>query len=138
MSKIIAAIKKINPDAAISVIGEDVYGSVIWGDTPVISEALVNEKLAEVEADIVVSRLSGLVQSHLDAAAIASGYDNIVSACSYAGAANPFQAEGAAFVAWRGAVWGSCYAIMADVVAGNRPVPTASELLAELPALVLS
>lgn len=77
------------------------------------------------------------VQAHLDAAARAHHYDNIVSACSYAGAPNPFQAEGAAFVTWRGAVWASCYVTMADVQAGTRAAPTIAELIAELPALAL-
>lgn len=74
------------------------------------------------------------VQAHLDAAAQALGYDNILSACSYAGYANPFQAEGQSFVAWRGAVWDYCYAQLAAVQAGSRTQPTVDELIAELPA----
>lgn len=77
------------------------------------------------------------VQNHLDAAARQYGYDDIKSAVTYAEepAVPKFQAEGKAFRAWRSLTWAACYAILADVLAGTRSVPTADELLAELPAL---
>jgi hypothetical protein len=81
--------------------------------------------------------LEEAVQSHLDAAAQTRGYDNIVSACSYAAAANAFQAEGLAYLNWRAAVWQYCYTVLANVQAGSRVAPTVAELLTELPALVL-
>lgn len=89
----------------------------------------------EIAAQTIVS-LTNAVQSLLETTAQTKGYDSIISACSYSGAPNPFQAESQAFTAWRGNVWATCYAIMADVQAGNRAVPTKDELLAELPAWV--
>lgn len=77
------------------------------------------------------------VQDHLDATARAHGYDHILSACSYAAAPNPFQAEGERFLAWRGEVWQYCNAVLADVQGGQRIAPTVPALLAELPALTL-
>lgn len=77
------------------------------------------------------------IQGVLDATAAAKGYDNIVSACSYAGAINPFQLEGQAYIAWRGAVWAYCYTLLASVRAGEAQPPTIDELIAALPALVL-
>ena len=77
------------------------------------------------------------VQKHLDDAATARGYDNIVSACSYSASANAFQSEGIAYLNWRAAVWQHCYQVLADVQAGVRAVPTAAELIAELPVLAL-
>lgn len=82
-------------------------------------------------------RLEEAVQNNLEAAARGRGYDNIVSACSYAAAANSFQAEGIAYLNWRAAVWQHCYQVLADVQAGARAAPTAAELIAELPVLVL-
>lgn len=82
-------------------------------------------------------RLTSAVQRHLDATAQARGYDSILSACSYAGAPNPFQAEGAAFLAWRGVVWATCYQVLADAQAGARPIPADDELIAELPVMVI-
>ena len=83
--------------------------------------------------DEIKSQLTAAVQEHLDAEAQTKGYDNIVSACSYAGAPNPFQVESMAFITWRGEVWAACYAIMAEVEAGTRAIPAAEELIAELP-----
>lgn len=81
-----------------------------------------------------VTDYADAVQVMLDAVAREHRYDDIMSACSYAAAPNPFQAEGAAFVAWRGACWAKCYAIMAEVQAGTRQQPSIPQLLAELPA----
>jgi len=96
------------------------------------TEERLNAERSKIRAD-----LTSAVQVHLDETAKSSGYDNIVSACSYAGAANPFQAEGSAFVVWRGAVWAACYAILAEVEAGSRAIPSAVELLTALPVLSL-
>ncbi len=84
-------------------------------------------------ADEIAAALESAVQAHLDATARNRHYDNIVSACSYAGAANRFQVESIAFIQWRAAVWGHCYQALADVQAGTRTAPTAAALIAELP-----
>lgn len=97
---------------------------------PVPPAPTQEEILAQAKVNFI-----NIVQTHLDSAAQARGYDSVISACSYAGASNPFQAEGAAFVAWRGNVWATCYTIMGEVVAGTRAIPTETELLALLPAL---
>jgi len=82
------------------------------------------------------SIFSKAIQSHLDAEAQKAGYDDIVSASSYAGYTNPFQAEGKSFLTWRGAVWNYAFQQMQAVVAGTRTEPTVDELIAELPARV--
>lgn len=81
------------------------------------------------------ARLKSSVQAHLDAAARSAGYDSILSACSYAGAPNPYQAEGAKFLAWRGEVWAHCYQALTDVQSGERAVPSEGEFIAGLPQL---
>lgn len=73
------------------------------------------------------------VDAILNSTAQSKGYDNIVSACSYSAAQNPFQIESTRFVVWRGEVWAACYVILADVQAGVRGIPTIDELLSELP-----
>lgn len=86
--------------------------------------------------DQIIASLTAVVQAHLDATARTRNYDGILSLCSYAASANPkFGPEGLAGVAWRDAVWASCYTILAEVQAGQRTVPTSDELLAELPAM---
>lgn len=80
-----------------------------------------------------------LVQQHMDDAARALRYDDVKTACTYADepAVPKFQAEGQAFRAWRSLVWAACYAILADVQAGVREIPSDAELIAELPVLEL-
>lgn len=87
--------------------------------------------------------LTKIVQAHLDAQAVAMGFDSMLSAVSYGAfpSENPiearFYAEGLALGAWRSRVWAICYAVLSAVEAGERTEPTAAELLAELPVFVL-
>ncbi|HEX9023249.1 MAG TPA: hypothetical protein VF799_05355 [Geobacteraceae bacterium] len=84
----------------------------------------------------VQGALTQAVQSHLDITAQQRNYDGILSACSYATSTNArFQAEGQACVAWRDAVWSKCYEVLAAVQAGTAAIPTADQLIADLPTL---
>jgi hypothetical protein len=84
----------------------------------------------------IQAELSGAVQTHLDDTAKARNYDGILSACTYATSTIPqFRAEGQACIEWRDAVWMFCYQVMADIQAETRTIPTAAELIAELPVL---
>ena len=81
----------------------------------------------------VIAQFEAGIQAHLDVSAQEAGYDNILTACSYVGAPNPFEAESKTFVAWRGNVWAYCYGELQKVIAGTRPMPTLSEIISELP-----
>jgi hypothetical protein len=90
----------------------------------------------EVQARIQAA-LTDAIQAHLDAQARAHLYDDILSLASYAASSDPkWGAEGRAGLAWRDACWTHGLHVIADVKAGLRPIPTAEELVAELPALV--
>lgn len=80
-----------------------------------------------------VKEYENAVAAHLDAVAQQHGYDNIISACSYAGAVNPFQLESMDFIEWRGAVWQSCASILNDVQNNIVSQPTIDEVIASLP-----
>lgn len=69
------------------------------------------------------------VEGVLQECAAAHRYDDIVSACSYAAVANPFQAESAAILQWRGNVWAWCYGLLANPPA---VLPTLAEFRASL------
>lgn len=85
------------------------------------------------EAEILATMKSA-IQGYLDTKPKEREYDGILSLCTYATSTNPkFAAEGQAGVEWRDAVWAKSYEIMAAVKAGERPIPTKEELLAEMP-----
>lgn len=82
----------------------------------------------------VVADYESAVQAMLDAEAKQFGYDNIISASSYAGDPDPtFNDEGTKLKAWRSACWRQCISIMAQVQAQQIPQPTVEQLLAMLP-----
>lgn len=87
----------------------------------------------------IIESMREAIQAHMDAAAQGYGYDDIKAAVTYADepAVPKFQAEGRAFRAWRSLVWAHAYGVLDAVRAGDREQPTAEELLAELPALVI-
>lgn len=84
------------------------------------------------------TRLRTTVQSHLDAQAQALNYDDIRTAVTYADepAVPRFQAEGIALRAWRSRVWDAAYAVLNAFQAGERPAPSAAELIAVLPVYI--
>ena len=93
----------------------------------------------EPTPDDLKASLINAVQAHLDEGAQALGYDDIKTAATYAGeAAVPrFQNEGRALRSWRSYCWDHCRVVMDAVTAGERAIPTETELLQELPVLVL-
>jgi hypothetical protein len=78
------------------------------------------------------------IQAHLDAQAVAMGYESIATAVTYAEepAVPRFQIEGQALRAWRSLVWATGYQLLAEVKAGARTEPTEPELLALMPVFV--
>ena len=117
-------------------------------EVDVDSVALTEAEQAEVDAATYTpttpqqlqATLVQSIQSHVDAQAVALGYDNIFTAVSYADEPSvpKFQAEGAALRAWRSQVWAACYAYLADVQTGVRAFPTTAEAIAALPTFVAS
>jgi len=90
------------------------------------------------EAAALQQQVADAVQQHLDAAVQARNYDSMATCVTYAGEASVprFQQEGRAARAWRSAVWERCYAVLAEVLAGERAPLTPTEMIAELPLLV--
>lgn len=73
------------------------------------------------------------IQKHLDTKAQELRYDNIMSARSYAGYDNPFQAEALKLSQWASRCWVVAGQIETDVSNGTRTMPTVDEVLSELP-----
>ena len=84
----------------------------------------------------IQKQFTDAIQARLDAFARTKNYDGILSAASYATSTNPqFRAEGQYAVEARDATWAAAYAILGAVLAGERPMPTLDEVMAELPEL---
>lgn len=76
------------------------------------------------------------IQARLDKFAQTRGYDNMLSACTYATSQmGRFRNEGLKACYLREATWMQAYAILDDVQAGKRPAPSLEELFMELPEL---
>lgn len=96
----------------------------------------VDYKVEPMTSVELVEAFKEKIQEVLDTTAREKGYDNIVSACSYAGFDNPFRAEGEKFGKWRSEVWSKGYAILKDITEGHRKLPKSfKEILDELPIL---
>ena len=82
----------------------------------------------------IQSNLTRSVQEHMDKTAQERCYDDIFTAISYVNSSDPvFAAEASALLLWRDKVWRLCYTILDEVKYGVRPIPSATELLEELP-----
>lgn len=88
-------------------------------------------------ADEVRAMITLATQARLDDFARTRNYDGILSACSYDSSAVPqFAAEGACCVTGRDATWAALYAVLAEVLAGTRPMPESfADVETLLPAL---
>ena len=111
--------------------GRDLYVRAHAGEFGVVSPYV-----APVETlDQSRARLTDIVQRHLDDVAKSRGYDDILSAVTYANESSVpiFQTEGLAFRIWRSLAWQKCIDVMGAVTAGTRSIPTEAELISELP-----
>jgi hypothetical protein len=82
---------------------------------------------------IIIDSFKTQIQKRLDEFAQTRGYDNTLSCCTYADSAvAQFAAEGQYMKTKRDQDWANGYQIIAEVKAGNRPVPSLEELFAEL------
>lgn len=128
-------------------LGESVVMSgedyVLLRDKSVVAAVEVESALATQQKEIAVATiektktdLSNAVQSLLDTKAQEFRYDNMMSARSYAGYTNPFQTEAQSLAIWAADCWVAAGQIEADVIAGNRTIPTAEEVQSEMPVYV--
>ena len=76
------------------------------------------------------------VKQHLDTVAGERQYDGIVSLIGYLNSpVAQWAAEASAGNIWRSNVWLKVYEIQQQVLSGQRPIPTPSEVIAELPLI---
>lgn len=102
------------------------------GDQYQIEEVLTP---APPDLSVIARQLVLVVDDHIDSTAKSMGYASIVTAVSYADepAVPKFQAEGAALRAWRSQCYARLYELQGEAMAGQRPIPTPTELIGLLP-----
>ena len=95
------------------------------GNTPLPADVppSIEEQIAVFDAALV---------AHLDATARERRYDNRVTCALRAGYPGPFQAEGIAFAAWMDQCNALAYNLLAEVIAGTRPMPDSAQALIDL------
>jgi hypothetical protein len=113
-----------NPDIGMKIEELDPVNNIqVWAQVP-------------LDAAELFKHGSHLVQKYLDDGAVSQGYDDIVSACSYAGAPNAFQEESISFLVWRADVWVAAHNLFNEVLGGARSMPTDEDLISLLPVRV--
>lgn len=119
---------------------------VAYRSTAKTAQQIIDDRSSAETA--LLAGYTAAVQAHLDAVALGRDYDDMKSCVTYADA-DPaptgnavidaltarFKADGVAARNWRSLVWATCYALLAEIRAETRPVPSVDELIAELPTL---
>lgn len=108
----------------------------VWEVTSLSPEQVAANQAANAQR--IQSEIVSATQKRLDDFARTRNYDGILSLCTYATSAAPkFQTEGQYGVTCRDATWAALYQVMAEVEAGNLPMPTGyADIEPDLPALV--
>lgn len=97
-----------------------------WETYDLPAEQVAANQAAAVQT--LVRSITDATQARLDDFARTRNYDSILSACTYASSSVPkFAGEGQCAVNVRDATWAALYAIMAEVEAGTRPMPSGFE-----------
>ena len=103
------------------------------GDPVNNTQTWVQVPLTETE---IIDQCSVLLNERLNTFAKERGYDNILSACSYAtSTVIKFQTEGQTCVRLRDASWSYLFSVISDVRDGLRAMPSWDQLESELPVL---
>ncbi|ETW14251.1 hypothetical protein ATO8_00040 [Roseivivax marinus] len=90
---------------------------------------LAAERVAQTRA-----ALTAMIDAHVEAVARSRDYNDAAALAGYANSTVPeWAAEAQAFVSWRDQVWLTAFGMLAEVEAGTRAIPTASEILEALP-----
>lgn len=89
----------------------------------------------EEQQAVLLRSYDSSLTSYFDTKAREKNYDDRISCSVRAGFPGPFQAEGLAFATWMDTCNAICYSILAEVQAGERPIPTFEEVILEFPTL---
>lgn len=132
----IQVVERPTCDPILQVVLEETPEQVggVWTQKWLVRDATPEEQQQATQTRI--AEYERALDAHLDATAQTKRYDNRITCAVRAGYPGPFQVEGQAFAQWMDQCNALGYQIMADVLAGTRPLPTVEEFLGELPAMV--
>lgn len=82
----------------------------------------------------IIAKFEQVVSRKIDETAQENDFDNILTCTKYTGFDNVFREHAEALLAWNAACWVKCHQVLDAVTSGTRSIPTAEELIAELPA----
>lgn len=122
------------PDGSITFVATNSKGA--WTDDDKAAVLACLGLVAPILApEQLEAAFSSEIELWLDATAQSAGFNNCVSAISYATSGiDLWKRQGVAFATWRDAVWQSAFTLLASVQAGTTPCPaTADALIALLP-----
>lgn len=85
----------------------------------------------------IQQQLENGVEAYMNSKVAEKHYDSIDTCIGrYLNSPNEqYRKEATAVMEWNTAVWDKCWAILAEVKAGKRAIPTLEEVIAELPTL---
>lgn len=86
------------------------------------------------QAELIAAYTEALTR-HLDKIAQSRRYDDRITCMARAGFSGPFQAEATAFAIWADTCNALGYQILAEVLSGQRPMPTVQGFLDLLPPM---
>lgn len=126
------------PTTVIGEIAEELLPTFVngaWTQTWAVRPATPAEASEQEQA--LLDDIVRQTQERLDAFARTRYYDDIKSACTYAGCSVPkFNAEGTYCRDARAQTWDKLYDMLAEVQAGTRPMPSGfADVEPELPVL---
>lgn len=96
----------------------------------------VFEPTPEQQQAALVKSYDEALTAHFNRVAGERNYDSLVTATMRAGYEGPFKAEALAFAQWMDGCNIAGYALIAEVMAGTKPLPTIEEYLSSLPPMV--
>lgn len=111
-------------------------GDVVSLGQPVLVDGIPTQtwEVRSFTGEELLERISQIAQEYMDDFARARNYDDMKSLVSYVGDTDPvFAAEAAYGKQMRSQIWVTLRQIKEDVLTGQRPVPTITEVMAELP-----
>lgn len=93
-----------------------------WGySKPKPTEKQLEEAGLSSGAPLSLDEAKFVIQSELNKKAVELGYESILSATSYAGYENPYQAEAKKLGIWRATVWKGAFAYFSGLNGGRMP-----------------